>query len=307
MARVACLASVSLLSRGRGSPREVFDRNVSAALKLAGEAALDEPDVICLPEAFPTAGLPLREAVKLAEPIPNSVIEAFGGLAEEHWTYVVCPMLTAEGGSIYNSAVLIGRDGGVVGVYHKVYPTISEIEAGVRPGEAPVTFETDLGRVGMAICFDLNFDDVFEAYRRERVKVVFFPSAYPGGLQVLMRAHQCACYFVTALLREGSMIVDPLGRVLAVSSDYSPVISVRVNLDFEVLHLDYNVAKVKRAKERYGARIAVEVSGPEGVMMLTSHSDEVSALDVVREFGMELRDEYFERSREARASALSER
>ena len=304
MVKIACLASISTIGANTGSPREVVEKNLRRAFNLVKEAVLDKPDVICLPEVFPTFGLSLKEAVEVAEPIPNTITETMGKIAKEHKTYIICPMFIEEGGKIYNSAILIDRKGDIVDVYYKVHPTIGEIEVGVTPGRGVKVIETDFGKIGIAICFDLNFDDLFEEYRKSRVKVIFFPSAYPGGFQVPMRAYQCACYFVTSILEEGSMIVDPLGRILTKSSTYNPVISKRVNLDYEVLHLDYNFEKMKKIKEKYGPKIELNVSRPEGVFMLMSHTEEVSAMDVIKEFNMELRDEYFKRSLNERIKAL---
>jgi len=304
MVRITCLASISTIGAKRGSPREVLEKNLKRAISLVKEATLDKPDIVCLPEVFPTFGLSLKEAVNIAEPIPNTITEMMGKLAKEHRMYIICPMLIEEGGRVYNSAILIGREGDIVDVYYKVHPTIGELRVGIKPGRGAKVLETDFGKIGIAICFDLNFDDVFEEYKKSRVKVIFFPSAYPGGLQILIRAYQCACYFVSSILGEGSMIVDPLGRVLTKSSTYNPVISKRVNLDYEVLHLDYNFEKMKKIKEKYGPEVELDVSRPEGVFMLISHTEEVSAMDVIKEFNMELRDDYFKRSSDERIKAL---
>jgi len=304
MVKIVGLASISIIGSSTGPPKEVVKRNLKRAINLVKEAILDSPDIICLPEVFPTFGLSLREAVEITEPIPNMITETMGKIAKEHGTYIICPMFIEEKGKVYNSAILIGREGDIVDVYHKVHPTIGELKAGVKPGLGAKVIETDFGKIGIAICFDLNFDDLFEEYRKSRVKVVFFPSAYPGGFQVPMRAYQCACYFVTSILGEGSMIVDPLGRILTRSSTYNPVISKRVNLDYEVLHLDYNFEKMKKIKEKYGPKIELDITRPEGVFMLISHTEEVSAMDLIKEFDMELRDEYFKRSLNERIKAL---
>lgn len=304
MVKITCLASISTIGASTGSPKEVVKKNLRRTINLVKEAILDKPDVICLPEVFPTFGLSLKEAVKVAEPIPNTITEAMSKIAKEHRTYIVCPMFIEEGEKIYNAAILIDRKGDIVDVYYKVYPTIGEIEVGVTLGQRAKVIETDFGKIGMAICFDLNFDDLFEEYRKNRVKVIFFPSAYPGGFQVLMRAYQCACYFVTSILGEGSMIVDPLGRILTKSSTYNPVILKRVNLDYEVLHLDYNFEKMRKIKEKYGPKIELDVLRSDGIFMLISHTKETSAMDVIKEFSMELRDEYFKRSSNERIKAL---
>ena len=67
-----------------------------------------------------------------------------------------------------------------------------------------------------------------------------------------------------------------------------------------MLHLDFNWEKIQAAKDKYGSAIEVRDPGFVGAVMLTSESEEFSAEDVVREFGMERLDEYFARSRQCR-------
>ena len=77
--------------------------------------------------------------------------------AKQHNLYVVCPLGTIENGNKYNSSVLIGRNGEIVGVYHKNFPTHAELDIGIIPGIEAPAFQTDFGRVGLSICFDINY------------------------------------------------------------------------------------------------------------------------------------------------------
>ena len=61
---------------------------------------------------------------------------------------------------IWNSAVLIDPAGAILGVYHKNFPTLDEMAAGTRPCTETPVFETDFGRLGLCICFDLNYWEV---------------------------------------------------------------------------------------------------------------------------------------------------
>ena len=303
MARYAKVATVSL--GGLGGPREGYaERMRERALEMLETAALEGPDIVCLPETFTGLGLPRKDWFETAEPVPGPTTDALAEFARKHKTYVACPILRRDGDKVYNSAVLIDRKGEVVGVYNKMHPTIPEIEAGVTPGtEAPV-FETDFGKVGFAICFDLNFPDVAEGLKRGGAELVLFPSMFRGGLILRMWAFQHGFYIASATPGEGSAIVDPLGRVLAQSWSYQPIICRTVNLDFAVLHIDFNYEKWPEIKRKYGPAVEIDVSAPEGVFMLVSHHPEVSATDVIEEFGLETRDEYFRRSERAREGAL---
>ena len=216
------------------------------------------------------------------------------------------PILTRENGLVFNSAILLDRRGHVAAVYHKVHPTISEIERGVLPGTQTTVAETDFGRVGFAICYDLNFRDVAEGNAAAGAELVFFPSMYVGGLQVSLWAFDFGYFIASANPRDGSRIVDPLGRVLVTSdAAYEPVISRRVNLDYAVIHLDYNGRSLPALKEKYGADAHIDVARPEAVACLYSQATGVSVAEMLAGFGLERRADYFARADRVREAALA--
>lgn len=293
---VSRIRVASISTYGPVPSRDVVNRNVAKNLELVKLALYDEPDIVLLTEAFPTRGLPSREGVKYAQELDGPIIREFSKVAEEHGVHIVCPLYTREMGRVYNSAVLIDDGGEVIGVYRKMFPTVGEIEAGIAPGSKPGVFETRLGRLGVAICFDLNFDEIFAEFRRRGVKLVLFPSAFPGGGLLEARALLGKHYIVSALWEGEARIVDPLGRVLARSSSYNPIIVADINTDFKVLHLDFNYLKFPELKRKYGRGVRIEVERPEAFALLASECD-VSVEEIMREFGLEERDEYFNRSR----------
>ena len=305
MARYVRVASISFSGSGRGrTPEEKIKENLKEIIALLERAALDNPDIVCLPECSPMLGLSHKEFVKMAEEIPGPIFKAVANVAKEHNMYVVCPMIERKSGLVYNSAVLIGRDGEYVGSYHKIHPTMSEMEAGITPGTKPVTFNLDFGRVGFAICFDLNFEDVIKGLHEHGVELLFFPSMYPGGLQLRIWAFNYGIYIVSACTNEGSMIVDPLGRILTKSSLYMPIISKKINLDYEIFHLDYNWTKFNSIKKKYGANIEFEVTRPEATFMLASEMRDITIKDIIHEFNLETRENYFKRSTKIRDNTL---
>jgi len=299
------VASISFSGTGGTfGAKERVRRNLEAMSKLLEKASYDEPDIVCFPETSPTIGLSVDKAVTLAEPVPGPIFDFFASKAREYDLNIILPMLELKDGYVYNSAVLIGRGGEYLGSYHKVHPTISEIEAGVTPGFKAKILQSEFGPLGFAICFDLNFRDVIEVIAEADVKLVFFPSAYPGGLQLSIWAFDYGVYMVSSLRGEGSVIADPLGRILARSSSYNPVICKTLNLDFEVLHLDYNYEKLVEVKRRYGSKVEIDVSRPEAIFIFASNIDGKSVGEIIKEFDLETRSRYFDRSNKVRADAL---
>jgi predicted amidohydrolase len=308
MARYARIATVTC---GGGQRQQTVEQTVAAnreaQLRLLERAAHDRPDAICFTEVITSLGLdsPSKRDV-VPEPLDGPTVGAFAAAARRHRRYVVLPILTREGGRVYNSAILLDRRGQIASVYHKIHPTIGEIERGVTPGTETVVTETDFGRVGFAICYDLNFRDVGEGNAAGGAELVFFPSMYCGGLQASIWAFDFGFYLASANPAQGSRIVDPLGRVLVTSDEtYEPVISRRINLDYAVIHLDYNGKALPRLKEKYGPGAQIDVARPEAVACLYSEAEGVSVNDMIAEFGLERRRDYFERANRVRRDALA--
>jgi predicted amidohydrolase len=301
MARYVRVTSISY--EGAGGP-EAVERARAEGVEWLERAALDQPDIVCLPETFTGLGRSGEEWLRSAEPVPGPTTEALGAVARRHRMHVICPILERRGDRVFNAAVLIGRDGQVFGAYYKIHPTIGEIDLGVLPGTEHPVFELDCGRVGCAICFDLNFRDVAEGLVANGAEILFFPSMYRGGLQLRIWAHDFGRFVLSATPGEGSALVDPLGRVLVESSRYQRLFSRVINLDRALLHIDENHRQWDAIKRKYGAGIEMDVATPEAVFALISHLPNVSADDLIREFGLERRDDYFARAESRRREAV---
>src|SRR5690606_40286514 len=127
----------------------------------------DKPDLIVLPELcdFPI-GLSKEERIEYLKIRKNQVINHFSTLAKANNCYIAFGTMLLEGNDNFrNSRILLDRTGKTVGIYDKNFPTIGEIEAGVRPGTESPVFECDFGSVAFAICFDLNFEELLEQYK----------------------------------------------------------------------------------------------------------------------------------------------
>ena len=80
--------------------------------------------------------------------------------------------------------------------------------------DAPL-IECDFGRVGSAICFDLNFSEIRQRYEQARPDLLIFPSMYHGGLMQAYWAYACRAHLVTAVCGLPSAILSPVGNELA--------------------------------------------------------------------------------------------
>lgn len=268
----------------------------------------DRPDLVVLPEMFdrpvvsahPKAEqLPLEAKAEFAHTKGTRVRDALAEIAMANRTHVTYPSYRiAEDGTLRNSIEFLGRDGEVGAVYDKIVPTPSErANMGVQPGAEVLAAELDFGRVSAAICFDLNFEPVRAAAARVQPDLIVFPSAYHGGLMQNYWALSCRSYFVSCVNPPNrSAIIDPTGHEVASTSTYDWLITRTVNLDYAVAHLDRHREKLLQLKAHYGRDVMIEDPGLVGMVLVLSQSDEVNAVDMLREFEIQELDSYFAES-----------
>ena len=251
------------------------------------EVAAARPDIVCLPEVFPFANLtgsrpPLE---KIAERPIGEVSRPFAEFARRNHCYVVCPVYTKSDGKIFNSVVFIDRSGKALGEYHKMHPTVGEMEKGVAPGSLdPPVFKTDFGVVGAQICFDIEWNDGWERLRQAGAEIVFWPSAFAGGMAVNTRAWQNKYCVVSSTNKDTSKICDITGEEVACTSRWNRSVCAPVNLEKAFLHTWPYVNRFKDIQSRYGRKIRIRTFAEEEWSIIESRSADVRIADVLKEF-----------------------
>ena len=283
-------------------------QKLTTALDLA---AVEKPDIVALPEALNICGQ-YTQWQSLAEIVPGPTTDIVSHLARKHAMYVWCPIVARQADQIANAAVLIDRQGQIVGQYHKMFPTISEIQMGVMPGATTQVFATDFGRVGVCICFDAHFREVGDGLVENGAEIVFFPSMFAAG-RLLEDWALRYNYFIVTSYAHHSVILNNVGRKLTETGTrfesvgfghVPPIASATLNLDTCVLHYDYNQPQIRAIKQKYGAGVEFEFHQPEAVFAITSHLTDVTVQDIMREFKLEACCDYLTRARQARRDAL---
>lgn len=287
------------LTGNPGTGQAAVDRAIEFWKGELNQVLPDHPDLIVIPEAcdhYPAHSPEERLAYYRVR--RNQIRDFFADTARTHRCHIAYPAIREmPDGTWRNSTQLIGRDGEVLGTYNKNHVVITEnTEGGILYGrEAPI-IECDFGRVGCAICFDLNFDEIRLKYVQSRPDLILFSSMYHGGLMQSYWAYSCRAHLVTAVARSPSAILSPVGHVLASTTNYFDFVTATVNLDCKVVHLDFNGDKLKAMKEKYGPKVSVLDPGYLGSVLISSETEERTSDDLIEEFGMELLDDYFARS-----------
>ena len=275
---------VAAIAIGYGGDR---DQKTSLAIEHLETAGTSGVDIACLPEEF---------AGTNAEPIPGPTTKAVGELAKKHHMYVVCPIREqAADGRQYNTAVLLDREGNVAGSYRKVFVFWGE---GLNLSEEGVkVFDTDFGRIAMLACFDANFDEVWAEAERKGAEIVFWPSAYGGGMPLNGYA-MIHNYYVVAV-GQGNMI-DILGKTIENVQKPKPQQYIATfDLDRTLIHVNFTEDKVAKLLREHKGEVELERSFEmEGWNLLRAVKPGVRVRDLCRQYQIETLREYRHRSRE---------
>ncbi len=307
--KVATIGGIPSFSfdRSKGS-QEYIDRIIVFWKNEINQVLPDKPDLILLPEVcdIPT-NLKVGEWKEYLTTRNTQVTDQFALIAKANHCYIAFgTMRIDEEGNFRNSAILMNRDGKVAGIYNKNFPTIGEIEDGIKPGDEAPVFQCDFGRVAFAICFDLNFKELLEKYEADKPDILLFPSNYHGNFMQNVWAYWSNSFFVGSINGRGtpSEIRNPLGEVVASSTNYFDYAVTTINLDSRVVHLGYNFGKLSALKKKYGTAVAIADPGRLGPVLVSSVSDKYTVDQMLKEFEIELNVPYFNRSREKRREAL---
>jgi len=181
-------------------------------------------DAVCLGEAILEVGT--RKNVRdLAEPVPGPTTEKLAAAARRNRLWVVAGVAERDGERVYNTAVLLDREGRLAGKYRKTHLPREEWMKGIMPGSDYPVFQTDFGPVAIQICYDWFFPEVAEAFALGGAQVLFAPTwgttfadqdgRAEGETVFRVRARDNGLVLVACVYDGSSLVIDPLGRVLA--------------------------------------------------------------------------------------------
>ncbi|MEW6562054.1 MAG: carbon-nitrogen hydrolase family protein [Pseudomonadota bacterium] len=233
--------------------------NLSEARRLIEKAATQGARLIVLPEYFPIMGMAETDKVGVREEQGSGPIQEFlSQMARKHKVWLVggsIPLSADDPAKVRNSCLVFDETGERVARYDKIH--LFNLELGnehyheartIEPGNKVVVVDSPFGRIGLAVCYDLRFPELFRAMKD--VNILVLPAAFTettGKMhwEVLVRARaiENLCYVVASAQggyhvngRETyghSMVVDPWGRVLDQLSRGSGVVLAEVNLSYQ--------------------------------------------------------------------------
>lgn len=233
--------------------------NIRRAIDLIGRAADEDARLIALPETFDYRGDSV-DLEGIAEPLPGTALTPLQALAEEREVWILAGSVHERNprGKPFNTSVLIGPDGDIVAAYRKIHlfditiddQSVTESTKYAAGSEVVLAYAAGV-RMGLSICYDIRFPELYREMAAAGVDLIFIPSSFTrmtgeAHWDVLVRARAIEnLSFVVAPGQAGtgsggiptyghSMVVDPWGRVLARASNEEGIL-VFADLDFDLV------------------------------------------------------------------------
>jgi predicted amidohydrolase len=228
-------------------------------------------------------------AAEQAVSLEGTVLDSLAAKAHEHRTWIVMPMTLREADRISNAAVLIDRAGNVAGIYRKTHPISDErgvFEGGVTPGSSHPVFDTDFGRLGILICWDMSYDESWQALAETGAEIIVLPTASPQTLRPMSEALRHHVYVVTSALKDNASIFDPIGRVVAQVTEKPGVLVHQVDLSFAILHWSETLQEGRALTERFGDKVGYLYSSREDTGVFWSNDPAMNIGAMIRELGL---------------------
>ena len=230
-------------------------KNINKCIQWLDKAVKDyQADLVVFPETITTGfdtGLSVDELWEMLDVVPGKLTDDIQAAAKKHSVHIVWPTYRRmdEGKGILNSAILIGPDGEIIGTYDKTHPFPGErrdMGGWTEVGTRAEVFETELGNIGMIICYDGDFPELSRLLAVKGAEVIVRPSALLRSYDIwyitnCARAYDNHVYMVsTNMLGPDaggnfyfghSMIVNPIAWRLAQARGTEEIIAAKLDPD----------------------------------------------------------------------------
>jgi N-carbamoylputrescine amidase len=232
-------------------------KNIEKAVSLVNEAIQKKSKLMVLPEIFTSGYYCFNKRdptlFKEAESIPGPTTDVFSQIARENGVHILTPIFENRHGVFFNTSVLIGPSGKVIGKYEKTHIPLSggALEKYYfRPGSNFPVFSTKIGNIGIVTCYDRLFPETFRIVSIKGADIVLVPSTiYPQKEPKVgddweyiakTRAKENCVYavFVNRTGKEeglyyfgNSLVVNPEGKIIARAGFEECILNAEINLD----------------------------------------------------------------------------
>jgi hypothetical protein len=200
-------------------------------------------------------------------------------------------LLAADGKRCSNAAILFARDGAVAGIYRKVHLVVapdSEImEGGSTLGTDVPVFQCDFGRLGIQICYDMEFDRGWNELARQDSELVAWPTQSPQTATPAFRAMRGQSYIVSSTWRNNASVFEPSGRIAAQIRPPESVLTHEIDLSYAILPWSAKLENGKALQKKFGEGVAFHYYEDEDRGIFWSNDPRMIIREMVRSLGLE--------------------
>jgi predicted amidohydrolase len=272
----------------------IVDQMAAQAEKAHGRGL----DLAILPETAVT-GEAGDDALAHSVPFEGEIKDAFARKAREHQCYIVVPTYlldSKEKRLCSNAAILLGRQGEVVGTYRKVHLVVSldrkNMEGGATPGDALPVFDCDFGKLGIQICYDMNFGGGWAELARRGAEIIAWPTQSPQTSQPASRARDHRCYIVSSTWRHNASIFEPTGKIAAQIKPPQSILVHELDLSYALLPWSSKLRNGEALRQAHGGKVGFRYYEDEDCGIFWSNDPKITIGQMVRSLGvLELEEE----------------
>ena len=279
----------------------IIDRMAEASQRRYGRGL----DLAVLPETAITgeAGL---DALARSVPFAGLVSETFARAARRHRCYIVVPSYFREADDAQrcaNAAVLVNRLGDAVGTYRKVHLVVSgdgkTMEGGSSPGRQHPVFACDFGKVGIQICYDMEFDGGWRELARQGAEIIAWPTQSPQTAQPAARAAEQRCYIVSSTWRHNASVFEPTGKIAAQIRTPEQILVQELDLSYAILPWSSKIRNGQALQKLFGDRIGFRYYEDEDCGIFWSNDAKTPVRQMIQSLGVLEAEEELARVRDA--------
>ena len=206
-----------------------------------------------------------------------------------------------------NAAVLVDRAGREAGTYRKVQLVVAAdgkpMEGGSSPGREYPVFDCDFGKLGVQICYDVEFDKGWQDLAAKGAELIAWPTQSPQTAQPAARAAAHRCHIVSSTWRHNASIFEPTGKIAAQIKPPAQVLVEEIDLSYVILPWSSKLRNGKALQQKFGERIGFRYYEDEDCGIFWSNDPKMPVREMTRSLGLLEADEELARVREAYSRA----
>lgn len=273
------------------------EENIERAISILDTAKSFNPDLVLLPETFKMAGIGSANIKEIAEPLSGPTVHLLAYQARQgNFNLIAGHILDNENGQLTNSALVFDRHGNLAGKYDKNFPVKSEINSGITPGKDLPLFHLDCGRIGVLICFDINWPTLWSQIAVAGADLIGWISAYEGGFPLKAYAWTNRVPIVTSVMPYHGRVIDITGEIVASTSRWNRIAAFTLNLDRDLFHTDNQMNKILDIQKKYGPELIVKTYTEEHWILIENNVPGKTINDIAQEFELLSYRDYVARS-----------